>query len=322
MQAGIWKGSPVHVVVIGVFDGVHRGHQALVQRAVNRSNGGTVTVVTFDPHPAAILRPESAPPLLTGVPRRTRLLHAAGADEVRVLAFTRELSRHSPAEFIDELLGEVLSDVVDEAGRTLPVDLIVAGENFRFGQGATGDAKVLAELGLERGFTVEVVPLVTEEVPGEGATTWSSSFVRGRIAAGDLPGAARVLGRPHRVEGIVVHGDHRGRELGYPTANLDIAVPYAIPPDGVYAGWLHSAAKVWAAAVSVGTNPQFGGTQRTVEAYCIGETDLDLYGQSVGLDFVARLRGQQVFDSVDDLVVQMDHDVQQSSIILGAAPQS
>ncbi|MFY9330346.1 MAG: bifunctional riboflavin kinase/FAD synthetase [Candidatus Nanopelagicales bacterium] len=318
MSVDVWKGSPVHVVVIGVFDGVHRGHQALVQRAVARSEGGVVTAVTFDPHPAAILRPESTPAALSGVPRRVRLLEAAGADQVRVVGFNEELSQMTPEEFVDHLLGDLLIDVADDAGQTRPVDLIVTGENFRFGKGATGNAKVLAELGRDRGFGVDVVPLVTEEVPGEGATTWSSSYVRGRIAAGDLPGAARVLGRPHRIEGIVVHGEHRGRDLGYPTANIDLSLGYAIPPDGVYAGWFHTDTHTWAAAVSVGTNPQFAGTVRTVEAFCIGQTDLDLYGQLVSLDFVARIRSQQVFADVAALIEQMAHDVRQATIILGA----
>lgn len=315
----------MHVVLIGVFDGVHRGHQALVQQAIARSEGGPVTIVTFNPHPAAILRPDSAPLLLSGIDRRVKLLHAAGADHVRVIEFTPEFSALSPEQFVDQLLDSIVADVVDEHENPVPVDVIVAGVNFRFGQYAAGNIELLTQLGKERGFNVQVVELVTEEVRDEGTVTWSSSFVRERIAAGDLPGAARALGRPHRVEGTVVHGEKRGRELGFPTANVELSLPYAVPPDGVYAGWLlrgtppHTT--VLPAAISVGTNPQFNGTARSVEVYCLHDHTLDLYDESVGVEFVARIRGQAVFDSIDGLVQQMNDDVERARTILGAQPR-
>jgi len=307
----VWKGSPVRVVVIGVFDGVHRGHQALVDRAVRRSlepgdsGAREVIAVTFDPHPAAVLRPERAPLMLTNVDRRSDLLRAAGADEVAVLRFDPDFSRLSPTEFVDRLIDDVLD------GRT--VDAIVAGSNFRFGKGAVADVSALRAIGAERGFEVDEVALVTERFPDAPDVVWSSTFVRSSIAAGDVAGAARVLGRPHRVEGVVVRGEQRGRELGYPTANVDIEPGVAIPGEGVYAGWLIDETQRWPAAISVGTNPQFDGTVRTVEAYALDRMDLELYGHHVAVDFVEFIRGQQVFDSVDGLIEQMAQDVAEAA---------
>lgn len=195
----------------------------------------------------------------------------------------------------------------------IAADSVIVGDNFRFGARAAGNTDTLAALGQELGFEVEVLPLVSEAIPG----AWSSTRIRESIAAGDLASAAVMLGRPHRLEGLVVRGDQRGRELGYPTANVEVAAGAAIPPDGVYAGWLVVEGEQLPAAVSIGTNPQFAGTERRVEAYAIGRDDLDLYGAVVGVDLVSRLRGQEVFGSVDDLVAQMARDVAAAEQALG-----
>lgn len=292
--------SVVRVATVGNFDGVHRGHRALIDRARALAGAdGVVVAVTFDPHPQAVVRPESAPQVLTSLTRRIELLREAGADDVAVISFTPEVAAWSPEEFARFL-------------RTSPdiaADAVVVGENFRFGQRAAGDVAALADFGAALGFSVDGVELLRS---ADDVLAWSSTAARDFIAAGDLEAAAAVLGRPHRVEGTVVHGDHRGRELGYPTANLDVAATVALPPDGVYAAWLVDAAHpgtALPAAVSIGTNPQFDGVERRIEAYVLDRTDLDLYGHSVALDLITRLRGQAVFDSTEGLIEQMGRDV-------------
>ena len=292
----------MRVVTIGNFDGVHHGHRVLLERARARARSvpdSQVVAVTFDPHPLRLLRPEAAPALLTSMPRRTELLLEAGADEVVVLPFTRELSESSPEEFA-RLLRET-----PEIG----ADVVVVGENFRFGKGAAGTTSLLADLGSGLGFDVDAAPLVSEDTAASGEVVCSSTYIRDRIAQGDMEAAARALGRPHRVEGMVVRGDARGRELGYPTANLDVPAELAVPPDGVYSGWLTVGAERHPAAISIGTNPQFDGRQRRVEAYALDRDDLELYDRHAALDLVSRLRGQEVFPSVADLQAQMAHDV-------------
>ena len=292
----------MRVVTIGNFDGVHHGHRVLVARARSRADavpGSQVVAVTFDPHPLRLLRPEAAPELLTTLPRRTELLLEAGADEVVVLPFTRELSGKSPEEFA-RLLREA-----PEIG----ADVVVVGENFRFGKGAAGSTSMLSDLGSELGFDVDAVPLVSEDTALAGEVVCSSTYIRECVERGDVAAAARALGRPHRVEGPVVRGDARGRELGYPTANLDVTPGLAIPPDGVYAGWLSADGERHPAAISIGTNPQFGGRERRVEAYVLDRDDLDLYDRHAALDLVSRLRGQEVFRTVADLQAQMARDV-------------
>jgi riboflavin kinase/FMN adenylyltransferase len=200
----------------------------------------------------------------------------------------------------------------------------VAGANFRFGQGAQADVAALREIGRRRGFDVEEVALVTERASGtEDAgepVTWSSTFVRSRIATGDVVTARRVLGRPHRLDGIVVGGEKRGRELGYPTANVDVEQGLAIPHDGVYAGWLIDGDQRWPAAISVGTNPHFQGRSRTVEAYILGRDDLDLYDHHVGVEFAELIREQAAFDSLEALVKQMADDVRRAGEITAVDP--
>jgi len=289
------------VVTIGEFDGVHTGHQRIVSRARQAAGelGLPVAVVTFDPHPDEVIRPGSHPPLLATGRRRLQLLAGLGVDAVCVIAFTLEFSRLSAEEFVRTVLAERL-----HAARVL------VGENFRFGHKAAGDVALLAELGEKYDFTVEGVPLLTED-----GVTVSSTVIRERLAAGAVAGAAELLGRPHRVEGVVVRGHQRGRALGFPTANLQTPEDTAIPVDGVYAGWLTSLdpageeTERWPAAISVGTNPTFGGGERTVEAHALDRDDLDLYGTQVAADFVARLRATLKFDSVDALVAQMHVDV-------------
>lgn len=283
------------VVTIGVFDGVHLGHQRIVWRAMARAAELRLpaVAVTFDPVPEAVVRPEAAPMLLTTVERRIELLAGLGIDGVYVIDFTPEFAALSPEEFVKTLL-------VD---RLRAVDVVV-GENFRFGRRAAGDVKMLAGFGSAAGFMVDAISLV-HGAPGSGQPAFSSTWIRERIAEGDVASAASALGRPHRLEGVVVHGDHRGRELGYPTANLDVSPSLAVPADGVYAGWLDD----MPAAISIGTNPTFDGTQRRVEAYAIDRVGLDLYGRAMTLDFIARLRGMVAFDGIEPLLAQMADDV-------------
>jgi riboflavin kinase / FMN adenylyltransferase len=299
--------APNLVVVMGVFDGVHRGHQHVLAHAreLANENAAHLVAMTFDPHPAQVLAPGRAPALLTTIEHRVRLLQHHGADRVEVVHFDQELSHRSPEEFVDETLMAL--------GRVVAV---VVGENFRFGHRALGDVTTLIELGATRGFSAEGLAL-----EGDVDLSWSSTRVRSLLLAGHVDAANDILGRPHRVEGIVGHGDKRGRDLGYPTANLRVPAMSAVPADGVYAGHLvvdpYGRAGSHAAAVSIGTNPQFEGTERRVEAYAIDQ-DFDIYGQHVAIDFIARLRGQQVFDSVQALQVQMAKDVATATEILSA----
>jgi riboflavin kinase/FMN adenylyltransferase len=297
-------------MTIGVFDGVHRGHQRIVARArqVAAARGLPLVVVTFDPHPDEVVRPGSHPPLLCTLRRRVQLLSELGADAVCVLQFTLEFSQLTPDEFVRAVLAD-----------RLHARHVVVGEDFRFGHRAAGDMALLAELGEKYDFTAEGVPLLTED-----GVRISSSLIRERLAAGDVAGAAHALGRPHRVEGVVVRGAQRGRTLGIPTANLETPPYTAIPADGVYAGWLTSldetGAQVerWPAAISVGTNPTFDGQHRVVEAYALDRDDLDLYGVHVAVDFTARLRGMARFDTVDELIAQMRLDVDQARSLLAS----
>lgn len=299
------------VVTIGNFDGVHRGHRLVLDRA--RTAAGRVgpdvpvVVVTFEPHPMAVLAPDRAPVALTTMAQRTRLLAATGDEHVLVLPFDRTMAAWSPEEFVRRVLVDRLHAAV-----------VVVGANFRFGHRASGDVDTLRRLGERLGFTVDGLDLVGGDPP------WSSTVVRQALDRGDVETATAVLGRPHSVEGVVVEGDHRGRALGYPTANVPTSGMVAVPADGVYAGTLQrlddDLALPLPAAVSVGTNPTFGGVERRVESYVLDRDDLELYGVPVRVDFVVRLRGQVRFYGVDDLVRQMAEDVERTRIALGAAP--
>lgn len=290
------------VAVIGNFDGVHLGHQHVVRRAreIARAEGLHVVVVTFDPHPIAVLRPEHAPQQLTDIDQRARLLVEAGADDVLVIPFDRTVAAWSPEEFIER----VLVDGVHAKA-------VVVGANFRFGAKAAGDVATLASYG---GFQVEGIPL------DGGPQVWSSTYVRTCLTAGDVEGAAEALGRSYSIAGTVARGDRRGRELGFPTANVPPGA-HAVPADGVYAGWLRrldgADGSAMPAAVSVGTNPTFEGErERRVEAYVLGRTDLELYDVPVEVSFVGRIRGMVRFDGVEPLIEAMKADVERAREIL------
>ncbi|MEV7602089.1 bifunctional riboflavin kinase/FAD synthetase [Kitasatospora sp. NPDC089797] len=296
---GDWGRS---VVTIGSFDGVHRGHQLIIGRAVERARelGLPAVVVTFDPHPREVIRPGSHPPLLAPHPRRAELIAELGVDAVLVLPFTTEFSQESPEVFVQQVLVDALRARV-----------VIEGPNFRFGHKAAGDVALLAELGRADDFRVEVVDLQVSGTAGDGEP-FSSSLTRRLVETGDMAGANEVLGRPHRVEGVVVRGAQRGRELGYPTANVETVPHSAVPADGVYAGWLTAQGERMPAAISVGTNPTFDGTARTVEAYAIDRVGLDLYGLHVAVDFLAYLRGMEKFDSIEALLDRMADDVKRA----------
>ncbi len=291
------------VLTIGVFDGVHRGHQALIRTAVERGAelGLPVVVMTFDPHPAAVVRAGSHPGLLTTLPRRAELVAELGADVFLVLPFTATVAGIEAESFIHDV-------IVD----SLHAAAVVVGENFRFGHKAAGTVDLLRELGTRFGFTATGVPIV-----GEQSIAMSSTYVRSCVAAGDVTAAADALGRPHRIDGFVVHGEGRGgTELGYPTANLDLEPHTAVPADGIYAGWFLLGTRRSPAAISIGSNPTFSGRQRTVEAFVLDEGG-NFYGRRVALEFVARLRGMERFDSADELIAQIGRDVQRTREILG-----
>jgi riboflavin kinase/FMN adenylyltransferase len=295
------------VVTIGNFDGVHRGHQTVIHRAraVARDLGADqVVAVTFDPHPIAVLRPEHAPSTLTSIETRAALLSDEGADAVLVLPFDREIASWTPEEFIDRILVEALHAAA-----------IVVGANFRFGNRAAGDVNTLLEAGRTRDFVVEGIAL------DGGPQVWSSTYVRTCLATGDVAGAAEALGRTFTVRGTVVEGDHRGRELGFPTANVPTSGMLAAPADGVYAGWLRrcDTGEAYPAAISVGTNPTFDGErERRVESYVLDRTDLELYGVEVEVSFIERLRGMVRFESVEGLIDTMRNDVERARGILVA----
>jgi riboflavin kinase/FMN adenylyltransferase len=295
------------VVTIGVFDGVHRGHQRIVARAaeLGAERGLPVVAITFDPHPDEVTRPGSHPPFLCSARRRAELLGGLGVDAVCVIPFTLEFSRLDPDEFVRQVLVERLHAAA-----------VVVGEDFSFGHRAIGDVPLLAKLGEKYEYSAEGLPLLVLD-----GITVSSTSIRKMLADGDVDEAAKALGRPHRVEGVVVRGHQRGRQLGFPTANVESPPHTAIPADGVYAGWLATLdeggdeVSRWPAAISIGTNPTFDGQVRTVEAYALDRTDLDLYGLHAAIDFAVRLRGTLRFDSIDALIEQMQVDVTQARTI-------
>jgi riboflavin kinase/FMN adenylyltransferase len=301
------------VVTLGNFDGVHKGHlevlSAVVREARDRGpDGAHAVAVTFDPHPVAVLHPERAPQIITSPEHRLDLLSATGLDAVLVMEFTREFAQWTPDRFVVEVFVKALG-----------ASLVVVGEDTRFGVRNSGDVDTLRRLGAEHGFEV----LALKDI-GEGGR-WSSSRVRDLVTAGDVAGATEILGRPHRVSGEVVHGDHRGRELGYPTANLCRESGGLIPADGVYAGWLirptlpdRDPDHTLPAAISIGSNPTFAGTERRVEAYVLDRTDLELYGETVVFEFIERLRPTEKFDNVEDLLVQIADDVERCRTVLSS----
>ncbi|WP_369134373.1 bifunctional riboflavin kinase/FAD synthetase [Modestobacter sp. I12A-02662] len=306
------------VVTVGMYDGVHRGHQHLIRTAVGRARtlGRPALLLTFDPHPSEVVRPGSHPAILTSADRKAELVAELGVDAMCVLPFTPEFSRLTTAEFTHTVLVEHLHAAS-----------VVVGRNFTYGHRAAGTVETLTAEGRRFGFTVEGVDLTSvgcaPDLDGEGEVTISSTYIRACVAAGDMASAGLALGRPHRVDGVVVRGDRRGRELGYPTANVESPPHTAVPADGVYAGHLvlrdprsGASRERFPAAVSVGTNPTFEGSRRTVEAFVL-DFDGDLYGEHVGVEFVERLRPMLSFSGVPELVEAMAGDVARTRSVLG-----
>ena len=286
--------APV-VVTIGVFDGVHAGHRQVlgIAKSIASSINGTLTAATFDPPPKAFLRSESFAGLLTLPERRAGLLMENGVNHVETLKFDDAMAHMSSDEFVEEILMGALN-----------AQVVIVGRNFRFGHGASGTVETLQELAKKFGFEVRIVDLVGD------ANAWSSTRIRNAILKGHIEGANGLLGRAHRISGEVVHGDHRGREIGYPTANIDVRGGLLIPADGVYSGLLWIDGKSHMSAISIGTNPTFNDvTNRRVEAYVIGESGLNLYGKIVDLDFVSHIRDMESFSGIPELLEAMDRDV-------------
>ncbi|MFA5787658.1 MAG: bifunctional riboflavin kinase/FAD synthetase [Actinomycetota bacterium] len=290
------------VATVGMFDGVHRGHRALIREAVSRAGaaGAVSVMVTFDRHPLEVLRPGEHPVLLTSLARKARLVEGLGIDTLLVLAFTEEFSRLSAADFVRTVLVDALC-----------VRGVVVGANFRFGHRSAGDLACLADMGSRLGFSAVGVDL--EEL---GDQTISSTRIRRMIERGEVEAAAKALERPHCIDGVVVKGDARGRVLGFPTANLQVAEGLAVPGPGVYAGRMEVGGTTLACAISVGTNPTFGGTQRRVEAFVLDFRG-EMYGEVVALSFEARLREERTFADADGLITQIRRDVEATRAILG-----
>ncbi|WOO97859.1 bifunctional riboflavin kinase/FAD synthetase [Micrococcus terreus] len=298
------------VVTIGNFDGVHRGHRHVLDQVVAaaRSRELTSVAITFDPHPAVVHRPLERHESITAFGEKSRLLADTGLDGLVVLHYTLEFAQATPEEFVRSVIVDALHAAV-----------VVVGHDVRFGRHNSGDFATMQRLGAEYGFEVIAVEDFGED------RRCSSTWIRDALRAGDVAEAAQVLGRNHQVHGDVVHGFARGRELGFPTANLSDEVQGMVPADGVYAGWLHDeSGRRWPAAVSVGSNPTFEGVARVVEAHVIDRPqeqveDFDLYGQQVAVEFVQRLRGMVAFEGIAKLIEQMDDDVARTrQILLGA----
>ena len=282
------------VVAIGIFDGVHAGHQQIIATAKHQ---GEVTVMTFDPHPTSVFAPERTPTQLVNIKDRVELLKKAGAVAVDVVTFNKEFSQLSPDQFIEDIL----------IGR-FSAEHVVIGENFNFGHKAQGTPKYLTEVGPKYGFGVSIVKLQEDR-----GSSISSSRIRNLIIDGQIERANELLTRNFYLKGVVIHGEKRGREIGYPTANIGLTPLATIPADGVYAGWLSVGENRWAAAISIGTNPTFPGVRgRQVEAYALDQVGLDLYDQEGKIEFGYRLRDTLKFDGLAPLLEQMKKDCDQA----------
>ena len=278
------------IVVIGNFDGVHKGHQEILNHAKAVAGQDKIIALTFDPHPASIFAPERTPTILTILTDRIELLKIHNADQVAVIKFTKEFAAMSPEDFVNKVLVEQLK-----------ATKVVVGKNFTYGYKAQGNIETLKE---HSEFETIILDLESEN-----DEAISSTRIRKEILAGNVESARQMLTRPHRLDGIVVHGEKRGREIGYPTANLGDLEHQTIPADGVYAGWLTVGIDRWPAAISIGTNPTFEGSRgRQVEAYALGQTDLDLYTKRASIEFGWRLRDTLKFDGLEPLLVQMTKD--------------
>jgi len=302
--ADVPSGFGPSVVAIGKFDGVHTGHRALLERAKThaRQQQAVTVAVTFDRNPLRTLRPEICPDDLISLDQKIALLGETGIDAVLVLRFDAAMAAMPADDFIQQILVDALD-----------TKTVLLGHDFRFGHRGAGDATLLERRGAESGFATVVVDDVDED-----QRRVSSTWIRTLLEAGDVDAAATLLGRPHTMRGEVVHGLKRGRELGFPTANLSPAAEGDVPADGVYAGWLIDGfGVVRPAAISVGTNPTFDDVPvRQVEAYVLDETDLDLYGQIVEVRFVQRIRGMVAFRGIEALIDQMTDDVEQVRDVL------
>jgi riboflavin kinase/FMN adenylyltransferase len=281
------------VVLIGVFDGVHKGHQLLLNRAKEIADGRSIIALTFDPHPMHVFAPDRAPTLLTTLSDRVELLKIHNADQVAVLKFNEKFAAMSPEDFVkDVLVGQLAAATV------------IVGKNFTYGHKAVGNVDSLINDGLKYNFAVDVQELKA----GDGEII-SSSRIRNLVTNGEVEEARTLLSRPHRLDGVVVHGEKRGREIGYPTANLGNIDGQTIPCDGVYAGWLTVGINFWPAAISIGTNPTFEGVRdRQVEAYAIDQVGLELYDKNASIEFGWRLRDTLKFDGLEPLLAQMKLD--------------
>ena len=279
-----------NVVVIGVFDGVHKGHQSILDRAKEIADGRKIIALTFDPHPTTVFAPDRAPTLLTTLADRVVLLKIHGADQVAVMKFDEKFAALSPEDFVNQILIKQL-----EAG-----DVIV-GENFTYGHKAAGNVQTLKS---HSEFKVHALALHADDTEPV-----SSTRIRTAITIGDVETARLLLSRPHRLDGVVVHGEARGREIGYPTANLGNLDGQTIPADGIYAGWLTVGIIRWSAAISIGTNPSVAGVRgRQVEAYALDQIGLELYDQAATIEFGWRLRETLKFDGLEPLLEQMKKD--------------
>ena len=278
------------VVVIGVFDGVHKGHQDVLTRARAIAGDKKIIALTFDPHPVSIIAPDHAPTLLTTLSDRIELLKIHNADQVAVMKFTPEFAAMSPMDFVEKIL-------VQQLGATT----VVVGKNFTYGHKAAGTVQTLAQFPSFETIVLDLAPQDGEAV--------SSTRIRRFVIEGNVEKARELLTRPHRLDGIVVHGEKRGREIGYPTANLGDIDNQSIPADGVYAGWLSVGIDRWPAAISIGTNPTFAGARaRQVEAYAIDQVGLELYSRQASVEFGWRLRETVAFDGLEPMLVQMAKD--------------
>ena len=280
------------VVVIGVFDGVHKGHQVLLKRAKEIADGRSIIALTFDPHPRTVFAPDSVPPMLTTLADRVELLKIHNADQVAVMKFNAQFASMSPEDFVANILVNQLH-----------ASTIIVGKNFTYGSKAAGTVETLIQEGLTHNFTVDV-----QELAG-GVEVISSSRIRNLVLEGKVEQARELLSRPHRLDGIVVHGEKRGREIGYPTANLGKIDGQTIPADGIYAGWLTVGINYWPAAISIGTNPTFEGDRgRQVEAYALDQQGLDLYDKAASIEFGWYIRPTLKFDGLEPLLAQMKKD--------------
>ncbi len=288
--------SETSVVVIGVFDGVHKGHQLLLNRAKEIADGRSIIALTFDPHPTTVFAPDRAPTMLTTLADRVELLKIHNADQVAVIKFNEKFAAMSPEDFVETVLVNQLH-----------ASTVIVGKNFTYGHKAAGNVDSLIKSGLIHNFTVDVQELRAD------TEVISSSRIRKLVVEGKVEEARTLLSRPHRLDGVVVHGEKRGREIGYPTANLGNIEGQTIPADGIYAGWLTVGINFWPAAISIGTNPTFEGDRgRQVEAYALDQQGLDLYDKSASIEFGWYLRPTLKFDSLDELLVQMKQDCEKA----------